>query len=253
MIDLISRGVLKPGSKIPSESQLRQQFGVGRTSVREALRSLSVMGILSTHPGDGTYVSEDSTRYLQRAVQWGLLLDRKVAQDLVETRLMLECQTAYTAASRADEANLTDLRRSVADMESSIEDPDGYLEADLRFHLLLAQSTQNSILYNLLSLIRGYLQAWIKEALRGSPDHDRVSRAKLSILEHRHVLEAIESRNPDRALSAMRSHILSSSAELKVGASRPTGEEMSEDQLASHQDIAVAALRSDQSEGGRSK
>src|SRR5688572_393202 len=101
MIDLISRGALKPGDRIPSEKQLCERFGVGRTSVREALRSLAVMGILTSHAGDGTYVSEDSSRYLEKALQWGLLLDRKMVHDLVETRLMLECQTAYLAASKA--------------------------------------------------------------------------------------------------------------------------------------------------------
>lgn len=221
IIDLIAQGVLKPGAKIPSENQLGKQFGVGRTSVREALRSLSVMGILTTHAGDGTYVSEDSNRYLQKAFQWGLLLDRKVAQDLVETRLMLECQTAQIAATRASEANLADLRMSIAGMESSMEDPDAYLEADLRFHLVLAQSTQNSILYNLLSLIRGYLQAWIKEALRGSEDHDRVSRARLSIVEHSELLKAIEQRDSEGAVEAMRRHILSSSAGLRISTIEP--------------------------------
>lgn len=217
MIDLISRGVLKPKAKIPSESELRRQFGVSRASVREALRSLSVMGILTTHAGDGTYVSEDSTRFLQKSLQWGLLLNRKMTQDLVETRLMLECQTAYLAALKAEEANLAELRQSLDEMASAVETPDLYLEADLRFHLAIAQATQNSILHNLLSMIRGYLQVWIREALRGSADHDRIARAELSIREHRQVLEAIESRNPDKALAAMRRHILSSSAELQTG------------------------------------
>src|SRR5271169_4096698 len=90
LTSLIAREVLKPGARIPSEKQLCEQFGVGRTSVREALKSLSVMGILESHAGDGTFVSANSVRYLERAFQWGLLLDRKVINDLVETRLLLE-------------------------------------------------------------------------------------------------------------------------------------------------------------------
>jgi GntR family transcriptional regulator, transcriptional repressor for pyruvate dehydrogenase complex len=223
IVELISTGVLKPGTKMPSENDLRLQFGVGRTSVREALRSLSVMGILTTQAGDGTYVSEDSSRYLQKTLQWGLLLDKKVTQDLIETRLMLECQIASLAATKADAASIADLRQSIADMTAAIHNPDAYLAADLRFHLGVAKAAQNSILHSLLSMIRGYLQAWIREALRGSADHDRVSRAELSVREHTRILKAIEAGRPDSAFSAMRNHILSSSAGLRAGAPAADG------------------------------
>jgi GntR family transcriptional repressor for pyruvate dehydrogenase complex len=129
---------------------------------------------------------------------------------------MLECQTASLAAVKATESNVAELEENLTAMEASIDDPEAYLEADLRFHLVLAQATQNSILFNLISLIRGYLQAWIKEALRSSPDHDRVSRARLSVIEHREVLEAIRNRDAESALAAMRKHILSSSAGLQA-------------------------------------
>src|SRR5690349_19520406 len=97
--ELISRGALKPGDRMPSEKQLCEKFGVGRTSVREALRSLSVMGVLESHMGDGTFVASDASRFLERSFQWGLLLNPKVVADLIETRLMLESQNAYLAAA----------------------------------------------------------------------------------------------------------------------------------------------------------
>src|SRR5262245_59456553 len=103
IIDLISREVLKPGDRLPSERELCKKFGVGRTSLREALRSLAVMGILDGRVGDGTFVSDSNSKYLAKSLQWGLLLDRKKVQDLIETRLMLESQTAFLAAQRAGE------------------------------------------------------------------------------------------------------------------------------------------------------
>src|SRR5436305_11276911 len=84
--ELISRGALKPGDRIPSEMQLCEKFGVGRTSVREALRSLSVMGVLESQMGDGTFVATDATRFLERSYHWGLLLNPRVVDDLMETR-----------------------------------------------------------------------------------------------------------------------------------------------------------------------
>src|SRR5690348_11479615 len=93
MADLISRGALKAGARIPSEKQLCHQFGVGRTSVREALRSLSAMGVLETRMGEGTFVAGDAGCALERSFQWGLLMNPKTVEDLVETRLMLESHT----------------------------------------------------------------------------------------------------------------------------------------------------------------
>ncbi|MBI3681611.1 MAG: FadR family transcriptional regulator [Acidobacteria bacterium] len=207
---LIARGVLKPGDRIPSEKQLCQQFGVGRTSVREALRSLTVMGILESHAGDGTFVSASRDRYLERAFQWGLLLDRKMVEDLVETRLMLESQTAFLAASKATVADLKRIAEAVQGMEKHVADPERYLEFDLQFHQGIARATQNSILHSLLSTTRGYLQAWIRETLAGSS-----RRPRLSIKEHKRILEALTHRDSARARDAMSEHILSSSRDLK--------------------------------------
>src|SRR5438045_9638554 len=80
--ELIARGALKPGDRIPSEKQLCEKFGVGRTSVREALRSLSVMGVLESHMGDGTFVASNGGRFLERSFHWRLRLDPKVVRDL---------------------------------------------------------------------------------------------------------------------------------------------------------------------------
>src|SRR5262245_7396404 len=83
IVDLISQKVLKPGERLPSERDLCKQFGVGRTSLREALRSLTVMGILDVRLGEGTFVSEGTAKYLEKTLQWGLLLDPKVIEDLI--------------------------------------------------------------------------------------------------------------------------------------------------------------------------
>jgi GntR family transcriptional repressor for pyruvate dehydrogenase complex len=215
LTDLITRGVLKPGGRVPSEKELCRQFGVGRTSVREALRSLSVMGILESHAGDGTFVSGDATRYLERTLQWGLLFDRKVVEDLIETRVMLESETAYLAARKATPEDLNEIEHNVRGMEKSVGVPDRYLEFDLQFHLAIARATQNSILFHLLSLIRGCLQAWIKETLAGPTAHDSRQRAILSITEHQKVLRALREGRAEEARQAMTEHIFSSSADLQ--------------------------------------
>ena len=214
IIDLISRNILKPGEKLPSEKELCKQFGVGRTSLREALRSLAVMGILDGRVGEGTFVSHNNQRYLERNLQWGLLLDRKKVEDLLEIRLMLESQTARSAARKATTANLQAMEATILGMRESVDQPEKFLQFDLDFHLLVAQATQNSILYNLLSMTRGYLQQWIKESLDDPSTLKARNRAESSIQEHQAILQTLWTRHAEKAQQAMTRHILSSSADL---------------------------------------
>lgn len=215
VVDLISRDVLKPGDRLPSERELCKRLGVGRSSLREALRSLAVMGIIDGRVGDGTFVSNNNKRYLEKTLQWGLLLDRKRVQDLIETRLMLESQTAFLAAQRVTTENIDAIEETLRGMEASIAAPDKYLEFDLQFHLTIARATQNSILYSLLSMIRGYLQEWIKGSLAEPSTEGTDTRAKLSLLEHQKILDALRRGEADQAQRAMTEHILSSSVDLQ--------------------------------------
>jgi GntR family transcriptional repressor for pyruvate dehydrogenase complex len=211
--ELIARGALKPGDRIPSEKQLCEKFGVGRTSVREALRSLSVMGVLESHMGDGTFVSGDASRFLERSFQWGLMLNPKLVEDLIETRLMLESHNAHLAASKAGAEDLARMEESIRLMEASVADPAQYLEHDLQFHLTIAEATQNSILRSLLSTTRGYLQAWIQATLERPDETEK--RARLSVAEHKRIVKALRAKDAAAARQAMSAHILSSSADLK--------------------------------------
>ena len=216
IIDLITKGVLKPGERLPSEKELCMRFGVGRTTIREALRSLAVMGILDGRVGEGTFVSADNRKYLEKTLQWGLLIDRKDVNDLVETRLMLESQTAYSAAERANDENLKEIAEALHGMRKSVGHPEQFLEFDLHFHLAIARATQNQILYNLLSMTRGYLQAWITESLSKPSAKMMRKRAESSISEHQKILQALAKHNAADAQQAMAEHILSSSVDLKA-------------------------------------
>lgn len=215
LVDLISRNELKPGERLPPERDLCQQFGVGRTTLREALRSLATLGIIEGRVGEGTFISENSNRHLEKSLQWGLLLDEKGVDDLVETRLMLECQTAEAAAERATHDDLNTIRKSVRSLEDALENQDQFLEADLAFHLSIARASQNGILANLLSLTRNYLQQWIVQSLRDPTSPEGQRRARLSLKEHKAILVAIESNDSAAARECMRIHIVSSSRDLR--------------------------------------
>jgi GntR family transcriptional regulator, transcriptional repressor for pyruvate dehydrogenase complex len=212
MTTLIANGALKPGDRIPSEKQLCEQLGVGRTSVREALRSLSVIGILESRAGSGTFVVTNSARHVERTFQWGVLLDPRLVDNLIETRLMLESQTAFLAASRATATDLKALERSIEGMEASLTDWKSFLQHDLRFHLRIAHAARNSILESLLTTIRGHLHSWLHETLALST----VDRPTLSNDQHRRILRTLESHDAEAARSAMEAHIISSSDDLRT-------------------------------------
>lgn len=208
---LIRAGALKPGDRIPSEKQLCEQFAVGRTSVREALKALAGMGVLESHPGDGTFISLHTGQQVERVYTWSLLLDRKALDDLIETRLLLESDTAGLAAGRATDADLAEIAASIRGMQDSLDDRPRYLEQDLRFHMAIGKATQNSILLSLLSTTRAYLQAWIQETLQRET---AVRRARLSVAEHKRILAALRKKDPEAARRAMAAHVLSSSRDL---------------------------------------
>ncbi len=215
IVDLIARGQLQPGQRLPAERELCKQFGVGRTSLREALRSLAVMGILEGRVGDGTFVSVDNEKYLANAFQLGLLLDHKRVQDLIETRLMLESQTAFWAAQRASQEDLLGLVQALEGMAQTLDQPERYLELDVQFHLGIARATHNTILYSLLGTIRSYLQEWIKGSL-AQPSAEMGRRAKLSLEEHQSIVVALNQGQAEAASRAMNEHILSSSVDLQA-------------------------------------
>ena len=214
IIDLISREVLVPGERLPAERELCKMFGVGRTSLREALRSLTVMGILDGQVGKGTYVCSNRN-YLEKTLRWGLLLDQKTVEDLIETRMMLECETASLAARRAQLESLDKIERVLKQMRLSSRSPGEFLEADLEFHLLIAKATGNSLLDSLVRLIRSYLHEWIRRSLAEPTVSQRLQRASLSCEQHGEILEALREGAADRAREAMRRHILSSSEDLQ--------------------------------------
>ncbi len=109
-------------------------------------------------------------------------------------------------------------------MRRSLDRPEEYLEHDLRFHLAIARATQNQILYNLLSMIRGYLQTWISESLSKPSARKMRARTESSVREHQKILQALRKRKPEEARQAMTEHILSSSLDFQAQVDVKRGE-----------------------------
>src|SRR6202167_97764 len=198
----IVKGDLKAGDQLPAERELAQRFGVSRTAVREAVKALREKGLVEAYSGRGTFITDGTTQ----AVRQSLDLMAKIGQPegsthLAEVRAILEPEIAALAALRIQEPELATMREAVAAMDRTGRNPETYIEADLDFHLALAEGAANPLILSLLDSIVGLLR---EQRLRifkvpGGPERGQV--------HHKRILEAVELHDAEQARDAMRAHL----------------------------------------------
>ena len=201
LIGLVNDGAVRPGERLPSERELMEQLNVGRSSVREALRSLTLAGLLETRPGSGTYVTRNLPNFIVEQVEWSALLRKHELLELYEVRAPLEIQAAVLASERASPDDVERLELAVRDLESSGEDVDRRVEADLAFHDIIAEVARNQVLSQLLSILRHL----VLESIRLSTEATGVSMS--TVKEHRAILLAIKARDSKETRQAMAHHL----------------------------------------------
>lgn len=201
LLQYLLSGEFAPGQRIPSERQLSEALGTGRSTVREAIKSLSLLGLLEQRVGDGTYLSGSSSDLLPQVIEWGLLLGEKRLGDLLDARFHLEVLLAGLAAERRSDAQLEELRALAGRMRSAGEDFAAYVEADIAFHLKLAESSGNSVLASVLGNVQSLLQAWASRVIRTAGE------TETSLAMHEPILAAVEEGDPTAARDAMLAHM----------------------------------------------
>ena len=198
----ILKGQLKPGDQLPAERDLAQRFGVSRTAVREAVKTLREKGLVEAYSGRGTFVTDGTSQAIRQSLDLMIRINQQDGSaNLVELRLVLEPEIAGLAASRIDEQLLATMRESVAVMDRSLRDPDAFVEADLDFHLALAEAVGNPLILSLLDSIVGLLREQRSRIFNidGGPERGQ--------FHHKRILAAIEQRDPVSAREAMRAHL----------------------------------------------
>ena len=131
LIAMIADGKFKPGDKLPSETALMEQFGVGRSSLREAIGALSLIGMLTVRPGHGTHVSP-RRRIVSQPLRWGMFMSwREKLHEFIEARIALEQTLVGMAAERATEADIEEIRRGLNLLKSSKLTKRKAIQADL--------------------------------------------------------------------------------------------------------------------------
>lgn len=201
MVSHLIRGVWAEGEQIPPERELCQQLGVGRASLREALKALEIMGMIETRLGEGTFVCARS-EFLSRPLLWAITgSDHSEARELIEARKLIEVQLAGLAAERASEEDLISIGQRLEAMDSSLSEPPRFQEEDVEFHLAVGRAAHNSILLNALQLIRNLMREWIGNVVT-KPGYASEAQA-----QHREIFHAVQNRDSAAARKAMELHL----------------------------------------------
>lgn len=198
---LVQNGNLKTGDRLPPERQLAVMFGVSRNSVREAIKSLEQQGILVSRPGAGTFIADSSQANLTSALGEVFARERHRLDDIFELRLLLEPQIVHLASLRISNAELEQLQRLVTEYDRALENGCPVLELDQSFHDAIAAATGNQSIILLMEQMHDLLHESRDEALQ-TP-----LRNQKSLEGHRKILEALCTRDPDRAREAMTKHL----------------------------------------------
>ncbi|MGC2637467.1 MAG: FadR/GntR family transcriptional regulator [Acidobacteriaceae bacterium] len=197
--NLIATGAISPGAKFPPERELAKEFGVNRASVRQVLKVLEIMGVLSQRVGDGTYLSESAETILNEPIDFLVLLDDLSQHELFETRLMIEPELTARAAERATAEDIATLRNAIFAMERSKSTRER-LNADMAFHEAIFRASGNRICHLLFKGIhRTLLMSMGQLSERVTVEHP--------LKFHRRIYAAIRERNPEAARLAMQEHI----------------------------------------------
>jgi GntR family transcriptional repressor for pyruvate dehydrogenase complex len=198
---LLSEGLLSPGTKLPPERELAANFGVARSSLRPALKVLEIMGVITQKVGDGSYLNNDASSVLAVPMEFLFLLDDTSLQELTEMRLMIEPALAAKAAERATAQHIAMLRQSVLDLQHSKRDRVRLVASDLLFHRVIFQASGNRLAERLFQTIhRAMLNMMIVTSQLVDLEH--------TLQFHQPLLAAIEQRDPSLSFRLMTDHLI---------------------------------------------
>ncbi len=203
--DMIYRGDLRRGDKLPSERKLKDDLNVSRASIREAFSALEMIGLIESRPGEGTFIKEEPDKNLLEPLSMSLILEENVAQELIELRKVLEVDCVRLAADRINEYELNKLSTILAKMEQRSGFEEESIELDRDFHHTIARAGKNKVLYYVMTSIMDAMDFHIK--------HTRtklVSREETMdqfTMQHRKIYENIETGDVEGAMEEMRSHL----------------------------------------------
>ena len=199
--DLIERGELRPGDRLPTERELAGQIGVSRPTVRTSLRALSTMGVVQSRQGAGTFIADGPPALASEPLGLLAALHGLSRDGLFEARRVLEVGTSGLAAERASGIHLAAMSEEVTGMFATVEEPLTFLWHDVRFHRAIAAASGNPVLGVLIDMLGSMFYERRRETIQTATDLRDTADA------HRRIYQAIRSHNREAARAAMDEHL----------------------------------------------
>ncbi len=210
ILDSIQSNQLKPGDKLPTELELTKMFGVGRSSLREAISALTLVGYIEVVQGRGTFVkkaprSSNLSSFELRDIQAAASII-----DILEIREILECNTARLAARRADSDDIDRLQVILVQMKQNMDNIERFSEHDFDFHVAIAEASSNKMILQMMKFI---VKKVHEEYVRLK--HETLFKADKAIMTADKIVSGIEEGDEEKAALYMEKHLHLVTTELK--------------------------------------
>ncbi|HEU0172643.1 MAG TPA: FadR/GntR family transcriptional regulator [Blastocatellia bacterium] len=199
--ELLGRGELKAGSRLPPERELADMLHISRPSLRTALKALSVMGVIHAKPGAGTYIAKSLPEVFTEPMHFMTLIHNTSVEELFEARLIIEAGLAELAAERASESDIAALIEEVEEMKAKTADPEEFLKHDVRFHQAMARAANNKLMGGVMDTVAQLLFHIRRQTIARANDLED------AIEWHEKIVTAMQKHDPKRAKDTISGHL----------------------------------------------
>ena len=202
--NMIIDGTLKKGDKLPSERELAEHLQVSRTSIREALRALQVIGLVECRQGEGNFIKQSFENNLFEPLSIMFMLQKSDTSEIIELRKIIEIETASIAAKKVNEEELNNMKFLIDVLKDS-ENEEERVKADKKFHYTIAHASKNFLIVSILNAVSSLIDSFIKDARRKIlADKENVD---VLVKQHKDIYMALKEKDPVKASQAMEKHL----------------------------------------------
>lgn len=195
-------GELKPGDKLPSEAQLMEQLGIGRTALREAVKMLSALGVIDVRQGDGSYIMKGASSATMSPLVFAVLLESGMTRELLELRTLLETGYCQLAGEKATIEDMRLIEESANNFEEKVKmdgrDVDDLTKADLKFHFTILNATHSPMVIKISGAVEELFFGSIRNTI------SQIEGREWGVEGHRNILSAIRANDPGQILAAVK-------------------------------------------------
>ncbi|MFT9493792.1 FadR/GntR family transcriptional regulator [Anaerosolibacter sp.] len=203
---MVMDGTLKKGDKLPAERELAETLGVSRTSIREALRVLEIIGTIESRQGEGNFITASMEKSLFEPLSVMFKIHQGTSLDILELRIIIENEAARIAAERIEQEDMDVLNELIQALAEAKDENESTI-IDKEIHYKIAEITGNYLILSVLNAISTLMESFIKEA-RVRIINWRKER-NLLLQQHQEICASIIAKDPDRAYRAMQAHFQS--------------------------------------------